>query len=766
MQTHAGRNVEHVLKLPEKVVQDTLAYRGQVGRFVSGELSAVAFRAQRVPMGIYEQRRSGTYMVRVRIGAGIASSAQLRRIAELSRRYGSGAVHVTTRQDMQLHDVKIEQTPEVLESLLEVGLSSRGGGGNTVRNVTACPRAGLCPFEQFDVTGHAQALAQYLLRSESSYNLPRKFKVAFSGCSDDCALASVADLGFFAHRRDGVRGFAAYAGGGLGPNAAVAVKIEDFVIEHEIFEVGQAVKNLFDRYGDRSNRHRARLRYVLARFGQEEFVRLYRTERERVRRQGLDGDAPLVGDDDGHPAGKAQPGDKAAATDLLPEKDKGLYSVRVSLSLGDVLADDLTRIAEIAETYGLGIVRATQQQDLLIPSVPKENVSAVREALQGLSLRASAAGGPKVVACAGASTCRLGLCLSRGLARAIEDTLAQSSLPGKAGPTIHISGCPNSCGQHLIGGLGLQGRARRVHGRLMPCYEVFVGARVAEGAARLAQPIGIVPARRAPDFIAEALNGDGLDHDRLVGLVAKYADTTGEVPEDYYIDWGSHEPFSLTGRGPGECGAGILDVVKVDIDAAAAAVRRASSLASDPEQSQAAYQALLTSARALLILFAEEPKSDRQVFEAFGRRLIEPGWVEPAARGLLDGAIDWRLGDRPTLADTLPDICGLVDRVEKLFLSLNGNLQFQLAPIRPAEPPCRPEEAIRQVDLRGVPCPLNFVKAKIALEKADIGEALEIELDDGEPVQNVPASLAGQGHEVVDVRNLGTHHLLKVVRRR
>ena len=285
-----------ILRIPDTVREDVLGYREQVAKFLRGEIKPISFKAYRVPMGIYEQRTEGKYMVRIRIGAGMALGYQLERIAELSKTYGNAVLHVTTRQDIQIHEVTIENTPDVLEGLLEVGLSARGGGGNTVRNVTACSRAGVCLKEQFDVAPYSIATAEYLLQDRSSFNLPRKYKIVFSGCSDDCAFASVADLGFFACHQDGEAGFSAYAGGGLGPNAAVAVKIEDFIEVDQIFEVAEAVKRLFDKHGDRSNKHKARLRYVLARVGPEEFVRLYKQERDGIKAGGLDGKVPEIRD--------------------------------------------------------------------------------------------------------------------------------------------------------------------------------------------------------------------------------------------------------------------------------------------------------------------------------------------------------------------------------------------------------------------------------------------------------------------------------------
>jgi sulfite reductase (ferredoxin) len=709
-------------------------------------------------------------MVRIRIGAGVVSSSQLRRVAELSRQYGNGLVHVTTRQDLQIHGVRIESTPDVLESLLEVGLSSRGGGGNAVRNVTTCPRSGICPGEVFDVTPYALAVAEYLLQFDSSYNLPRKYKIVFSGCAADCGFASVADLGFFAHYRNGAKGFAVYAGGGLGPNPAVGVKVEYFVGEGEIFEVAEAVKRLFDKHGDRANKHKARLRYVLRALGPEQFVRLYRDERAAIRRDGLEGPVPAVAGPGRQSDTVASPTADAtqcshATTDILPERSEGVRTFRLRLPLGDVSGHDLVEIARIAEDYGVSIIRTTQQQNLLIPSVPDGRLSALRSEIGRLNIHGQRQGAPEIVACAGASTCKLGLCSSRGLATAITKKLVANPTSVATRATIRISGCSNSCAQHYIAAVGLQGRARRIGDRLMPCYDVLIGSKTAEGKARLAERAGTVPAKAVPDLVAEFLRVGKMDSRQLAAIARKYGVAAPDaMPEDYYYDWGADQPFSLAGRGPGECGAGVVDVVAVDIEQAKEAVRRSSSGTRESADSQDLYQAVSASARALLILFGTEPKYDREAFNAFGRHLIEPGWVEPAARELLDSAVDWRIGDRTTLADMQERVEQLVGRVEELFLSLDANLKFRLKPCRVAVPAC--ESCRPRVDLRGVACPLNFVKAKLAVEGIGINEVIEIELDDGEPIQNVPGSLSGQGQEILEMRRVEDHFVLRVRRRK
>jgi len=764
-----------ILRIPKSVREDTLGYRSQVEKFLQGDTSPVAFRAYRVPMGIYEQRAAGKYMVRIRIGAGLVLPYQLERIAQLSKTYGNGVVHVTTRQDIQIHEVKIEDTPAVLESLLEAGLSSRGGGGNTVRNVTACPRAGVCPKEEFDIAPYAIATAEYLLPFKSSYNLPRKYKIVFSGCSADCAFASVADLGFFAHLKEGIKGFSVYAGGGLGPNPAVAVKIEEFVTDNEFLEVAETIKRVFDKYGDRSNKHKARLRYVLRRFGAKEFIKLYNDERAELRKQGLQGERPEVRDiasmfEAHRPSPPMDSNQLPLSHNVLAEKADGLFTVRLVLNLGDIPADDLIKVGQIAENFGQGLVRTTQLQDLLVTGVPRENLENVKSALDSLGINVIGNNKPKVVACTGAATCKLGLCLSRGLADAISEKLGKNDIQ-QSENTIKISGCPNSCGHHYIGSIGFQGKAKRVNGRLMPCYDILAGARTVEGNARLAERIGTIPARKIPDLLTEAFETDAIGKQQLKTLVQRYSDSiSAQFPDDYYYDYGSEEPFSLAGRGPGECGAGVMDVIKLDIDEAKEAVKAAHQTPAAEDKNESVYKAIVAAARALLFTFGVEPKKDREIFAAFSEHLIKPGWVILQAQQLLDDAIDWRMGDKNSIDDLAPQAEDLAKRVEELFLSLDANLKFKVEPVTKIQnsigPEGKTETKNRLIDLRGVACPLNFVKAKLELEKISVGQILEVLLDDGEPVRNAPASFVEQGQEIIEVKSNGEHFCVKVRRKK
>ena len=551
---------ETTYRIPASVIEDTRAFRAEVERFLNGSTSAEEFKAIRVPMGIYEQRQDGTYMVRVRGAAGVFFPHQAELVAKLSEEYGNGIVHVTTRQDLQIHGVRIHDTPSVLERLLEVGLSSRGGGGNTVRNISACSLAGACKEEVFDVTTHALALTEYLVSDRANFSLPRKFKVAFSGCGRDCGLCSVADLGFFAHQKDGAPGFSVYAGGGMGKHSALAVLIEGFVPAHAIFEVAEAVRRLFDAHGDRTNRARARLRFVVERLGAEEFRRLYREELGRVRQEAIA--IPSVSPPE---SSDARPTEEVARSiadpafdawklaNVLEQRQVGVFTVLVPLTLGDVHSSTLRALAELARTVGDGTLRTTQDQDMQLRNIPHLALHDVFSALRGIGEELVASPRVRCVACAGASTCRLGICLSRGLANAIEEELRHVEMA--LGEPIRISGCSNSCGQHPIAPIGLHGGLARVNGRSVPHYTIVAGGHLSEGESVLALPVGRVPAKAVPSLLHDFMTAASQEQETgetLASLIdrwgadylRKLALEYGQMPSyeespDYYADFGA-----------------------------------------------------------------------------------------------------------------------------------------------------------------------------------------------------------------------------------
>ncbi|MCP4451698.1 MAG: hypothetical protein GY809_09570 [Planctomycetes bacterium] len=734
-------------------------YRHEVQRFLKADVSPVAFKAYRVPMGIYEQRESGRYMVRVRLGAGLITPDQLAHVAGLSREYGDGSLHLTTRQDVQIHALAIEDTPKVLEALLDVGLSSRGGGGNTVRNVSVGPYAGVGPDEVFDVTPHAIAVSEYLLQDRSAFCLPRKFKIAFSGTPKDEAFASVTDLGFFAQIKDGHKGFAVYAAGGMGGSSNVGIEIEPFVPEAQIFLVAETLKRVFEAEGDRVNRRKARLRFVLARLGEEAFVQCYHAHKQAVLTQGLRGDAPEL-----RPVFPVLPPLDVprdaieTSLEIQAESTPGYYTVRLQLPLGDASARDMSDIANASRQAGVGLLRVTQGQDLLLLSVPHTQLGSVEQAVGALSVPLQN-GLPLIAACAGAATCKLGLCRSRGLAVAVAGVL-EDRRGHETGPlqVVRISGCPNGCAQHLLADLGFQGRAKRVEDRLMPYYDVFAGSRLEQGGSRLAQRIGSLPAKRVPDFVQAVYAQDLSTIEALKNCAAQHAVLkAGQIPEDYFVDFEACRPFSLEGLGAGECSAGIMDIVNADMQQAQDALNHKTG-----DRADCLSRAALAAARALLVLFGVEANVSQDIAQGFKAHLVDPGWVDPQTHRIVQQASSGSLEDD---AVSRASVQSLLERIVALHGSLDGQLRFTLAPVAP--PAKGPEVAAAQVvDLRGVACPLNFVKAKLALERVEVGDEVMFLLDLGEAQKNVPDSFRQQGQEVIMINQLEDHVSLEMKRQK
>jgi len=764
-------------RLPEQLADDLDKLRAMVGQVKAGELSGPEFRAFRVPLGVYEQRRDGTFMLRVRLPAGGALPHQLRKLADVSEEFGNGVLHVTTRQDIQVHDVLVDDMHPALVSLAESGLSTKGGGGNTVRNITACCDAGVCPEEEFDVSPYATALTEFLLPDPLSYQLPRKYKIAFSGCARDCAGATVHDVGFVSRKRGEELGFAVCVGGGLGSGSRVADLFEEFVPASEIHLVAEAVKRVFDKHGDRKNRHKARLRFLVERAGLEHFRELYEAELAKLRRSGVPALEPRELPARDRPASQGN-GNPTAGLDewrernVLPQKQAGYHLVRLSLFLGDIRADRLRALADIVEEHGEGLLRATQSQNLVLQWVHTTELPHLHRKLDPLGLAHSS---PRVlrdlIACAGASTCRLGICLSRGLAKAIHNGLGSSDLDldGLGDLKIHVSGCPNSCGRHPIADIGLYGAARRIDGRLVPHYVVQLGGRVGEGTARLAEGRYTVPARLIPGVLAAFLKAylESPEHPDYAAfldsggreLMAELAELHRDVApfeedKNHYYDWDAEELFSLAGRGAGECSAGVFELFAVDLSSARDAVVNGDLFA-----------ATALAARALLITKGQEARSDAEALKLFTESFVDAGLVGESHRGLIQRALErtGKANSRPAFEGAAEEVTALVDAVQGLYDNMDPALRFQpaaeTADSSPSGCACRTAACCstgsdvvvdREADLRGVACPLNYVKTKLLLEQMDSGQVLSILLgEDG--AQNVPQSAEKDGHQALSV---------------
>ena len=751
-------------RLPDSLAEDLESLGRMIEQFARGDITAGRFRAYRVPQGIYEQRESGKYMLRVRLPAGIILAHQMRAVAEVSSKYGNGTLHVTTRQDIQVHRVSLEGIYPALYYLFQAGLSTKGGGGNTVRNITSCFDAGVCAREAFDVSPHVLALTEALLADPLSYELPRKYKISFSGCSQDCASATVSDVGFIAKTRDGRPGFSVWAGGGMGANSRVGNLLEEFIPIFEVWQVAEGVKRVFDKHGNRKNKNKARLRFLVDKIGHKQFRKLYEEEIKNLREEPSGFTAPPAPTID-----SPQPADSLNFQSerngngmLIPQKQPGYFMVQIPLILGDIEAPVFQALAEIIEHYGERCLHTTQQQNLVVRWIAESDLPALKQQLGRLNL-----GGAKpailrdMVACAGASTCRLGICLSRGLAQALIEAFSGSGLDlaGLGNLKINISGCPNACGRHPVSQIGLFGVARRVEQRLVPYYTLQLGGKLEEGSTRLAGSVCTIASKNVPVFLSTFLqefqrSDQHPDFEAFLDnggkkLAEELAKNYSTVPafykdKNFYFDWGAEVAFSLAGRGPGECGAGVFDLIEMDLVGAAEALK-----------DNRLFTAVSLAARALLVTRGEQPSDDMQSLALFKKYFLQEGLLEQKYEEVIDAAIgSLAASDRETsIPLTVEEVTSLVKRVDDLHQNMDDSLRFPQVggkEINDIRESAQLNSADLSKDFRGVVCPLNFVKVKLALDQLKSGQTLLVLLDE-QGADNVPSSVEKEGHKVLSL---------------
>jgi sulfite reductase (NADPH) hemoprotein beta-component len=509
-------------------------------RYERGELTPDQWRAFRLVRGTYGQRQAiDAQMLRVKVPQGVLTSEQLVALAEVGQRYSRRFGHITTRQNIQFHFVKLHDVEPAMRLLAEAGVTTREACGNSVRNITACPYAGVAADEPFDVTPYAEALTRYLLRHPLSSTLPRKFKIAFEGCADDHVALAINDLGFLARLApDGTRGFRITAGGGTAIMCTSAGVLHEWLPASEIAHVAEAVLRVFQRFGDYTHKQRNRMKFMIKTLGWDRWREEYDRELVNARTTvpPIDIDPPGAEPAPAWTASEAPtpnliaarvaaatpigpgitptlapvylPGEEAyarwRATNVRPQKQFGHVSVTATVPLGDLTSEQMRVLAELARAYADGMVRVTVDQNLLFRWVAVGNVRELYRRLSAASLGlAEAASVADVASCPGAESCRLAVTQSRGLGRLLEEHLrARPDLIAAAdGARIKISGCPNGCGQHHIATIGFQGSVRRLGGRAVPQYFVMVGGGTTALGASFARTAAKVPARRIPDTI-------------------------------------------------------------------------------------------------------------------------------------------------------------------------------------------------------------------------------------------------------------------------
>lgn len=806
-------------RIPSTLNGDLDYTQSLIDQFKAGEIQAGQLKSNRVPMGIYEQRKNQHYMLRLRCAGGLVTPEQLAKIAFVGHQLSTSHLHVTTRQEIQIHNVDIEDAIPALKKLEKVGISSAGGGGNTVRNMMVDDRSGLTADEEFDVYPYVEELTSRLIAEKDSFTMPRKYKVAIDTSVATANYSYIADLGLQARIKDGQRGFRVLIAGSAASNAHTGWEVFDFLPEKDLYRAAKALKNWFHKYGNRRNRHKARMRYVFYKYGTEEAKRLYLEEFEELKKDGsIDFEAPAL------PLEHHKPNFPAlkAPTDFETWKRRyahkqtnaeglkeDLWYAYIPLRHGNNSTDFFAEVAEYLGNYGNDVIRFTKKEQIQVRNIPEEYLTNIYAFFKKLGVYQIDY--PVVVTnltcCTGADTCRLGICLPKGAIDGIAKQLLNSNLNLDAIPDfeLRMNGCTNICALATWGDLGFSGRVGRMGDDPYPAYTIWLPVK---GKHEIDLQQGYIAAKKIPafvedylrDVIAEQANyADYYDYVAKRGvnivkdLIAKYKEVAPYSEEpDTFFDFGDDEKFSLIKYGKAECSAGLFDIIEIDQDTIREKRKEveqlmknipqgvSADLQADGKQATSKIEKLLhdivfSENRMLLVTRGLDPRTDEDVYNGFEKEFIAAGIIPQKFKVLTDKA-----RNNESLIEQKPLIDELADLLNDLYQNMDDSLQFKLpaektpveqvaeeknaeekAPAEqvseekaPAEKASAAEETETIVpdvkkDFRGVMCPMNFVKTKIALTPMQSGQILEILLDDGAPIENVPGSVKNEGHTIL-----------------
>ncbi len=653
-------------QIPEDLAREIDIFETEIYLRKQGKLEEKLFAEKRLRRGVYGQRydngqrhngkevRVLNYagelptkgpntlwdapgMQRIKIPFGGVRASQLETLADLAEEYSDGIVHVTTRQDFQLHFVHIDDTPTVMRRLATVGITTREACGNSVRNVTACPFSGVCIDEAFDVTPYAKALSKFLLGHPDCQDFGRKFKPAFSGCHQHaCGLTYMHDLGLLAVTRieagSPQKGFKVFVGGGLGPVPYQAKIFADFLPVEELLPIAQAIARVFARLGEKKNRNRARIKFLVHEMGIEKFREVVLEERTKLPHdprwkdlieESQDHSEPVL-TSGGEVASLASPSYRRwLETNVKPQRQAGYSIVTVALPLGDIAAAQLRRLADIVRRFTPDAIRTSVEQNFVLRWVSQKDLPQLFAALEEINLAEPGAGSIiDIVACPGTDTCKLGISSSRGLAAELRKRLAQKSFEldqAIRGLHIKISGCFNSCGQHHIADLGFYGVSRKVAGYTVPHFQVVLGGEWTNNAGSYGLAMLAIPSKNIPEavsricnhFLIRRNNGEPFkDFIKRVGkaeiksLLDDLARLPGEQTDrSYFSDWGDPREYSVEDIAKGECAGEVVSAVEFGLANAEREVFEAQLLLEQGSVQRAgktAYDAMLHAAKALI----------------------------------------------------------------------------------------------------------------------------------------------------------------------
>ena len=567
------------------VEKDIIELADKIEQFKEGQIDEEKFRSLRLARGVYGQRQQGVQMIRIKLPYGKVSSHQLRRIAEVSDEYSRGRLHITTRQDIQIHYVDLDRTPELWAELERDNVTLREACGNTVRNVTASETAGFDVDEPFDVSPYADALFKFFLRNPICQEMGRKFKVSFSSSDTDTGLSYIHDLGFIAKIENNIRGFKVMIGGGLGSQPRHADALYSFLPSDKIIPLMEGVLRVFDRHGERKSRSKARMKFLLKSIGLETFKELIENEQKAIEQQTVAINA------DNFPISKPveietprveitdpETFESWKTTNLIPQKQNGYKAIGVKVLLGDFYTDKARLLSDLVETYAAGELRLTLRQNIVIPFVKEALIPFFYTELKKLGF--TELGYNKAVditACPGTDTCNLGISSSTGIARELENII-KSEYPqylNNEDLVIKISGCMNACGQHNMANIGFQGMSIKTKNNLVaPALQVLLGGgNSGDGNGRFADKVIKIPSKRGPEALRYILDDFEQNSEQdtfyeyytiqgekyFYDLLKTLSDSTN-LSVDEYIDWGSKQAY-VKAIGIGECAGVVIDLI-------------------------------------------------------------------------------------------------------------------------------------------------------------------------------------------------------------
>ena len=811
-------------RIPSTLNGDLDYTQSLIDQFKAGEIQAGQLKSNRVPMGIYEQRKNQHYMLRLRCAGGLVTPEQLAKIAFVGHQLSTSHLHVTTRQEIQIHNVDIEDAIPALKKLEKVGISSAGGGGNTVRNMMVDDRSGLTADEEFDVYPYVEELTSRLIAEKDSFTMPRKYKVAIDTSVATANYSYIADLGLQARIKDGQRGFRVLIAGSAASNAHTGWEVFDFLPEKDLYRAAKALKNWFHKYGNRRNRHKARMRYVFYKYGTEEAKRLYLEEFEELKKDGsIDFKAPALPLEHHKPnfpplkaptdfeTWKRRYAHKQTNAEGLKEN---LWYAYIPLRHGNNSTDFFAEVAEYLGNYGNDVIRFTKKEQIQVRNIPEEYLTNIYAFFKKLGVYQIDY--PVVVTnltcCTGADTCRLGICLPKGAIDGIAKQLLNSDLNLDAIPDfeLRMNGCTNICALATWGDLGFSGRVGRVGDDPYPAYTVWLPTK---GKHEIDLQQGYIAAKKIPAFVEDYLRdviaeqANYADYYEYVAkrgvnivkeLIAKYKEIAPYSEEpDTFFDFGDDEKFSLIKYGKAECSAGLFDIIEIDQDTIREKRKEVEQLLSEGKQDTAKIEKLLhdivfSENRMLLVTRGLDPRTDDDVYNGFEKEFIAAGIIPQKFKVLTDKA-----RNSESLIAEKPLIDELADLLNDLYQNMDDSLQFKLPAVQsPTDFTDSKEKSVGQKnrsekedksvssvksvgqkntneneqkssagepeaispdvkkDFRGVMCPMNFVKTKIALTPMQSGQILEILLDDGAPIENVPGSVKNEGHTILSTEKV------------